>query len=136
MHDKLTRQDIDLMEKELVTDQIVLTVSYDAANLADPERAKRYTGPVTKSYYGKPVPKHAHGSRNLPRQTALARELVEAALSIYEGIFTPTADGEWIGPRFVGVWGIPKKKKLRTITAAEQKRLSEYAERLYTEICK
>jgi NAD(P)-dependent dehydrogenase (short-subunit alcohol dehydrogenase family) len=60
----------------------------------------------------------------------------KAALSIYEGIFTPTADGEWIGPRFVGVWGIPKKKKLRTITAAEQKRLSEYAERLYTEICK
>ncbi len=75
---------LDLMEKELVTDQIVLTVSYDAANLADPERAKRYTGPVTKSYYGKPVPKHAHGSRNLPRQTALARELVEAALSIYD----------------------------------------------------
>ena len=60
----------------------------------------------------------------------------KAALSIYEGIFTPTADGEWIGPRFVGVWGIPKKKKLRTITSAEQKRLSEYAERLYTEICK
>ena len=60
----------------------------------------------------------------------------KAALSIYEGLFTQTAFGEWIGPRFFDVWGMPKKKKLRTITAAEQKRLAEYAERLYTEICK
>ena len=77
---------LDLTEKELVTDQLVLTVSYDASNLKDPERAKRYTGPVTKDYYGKKAPKHAHGSRTLPRQTASARELVEAALSIYDRV--------------------------------------------------
>ena len=58
----------------------------------------------------------------------------KAALSIYEGIFTPTAAGEWIGPRFFDVWGMPKKKKLRTTSAEEQKRLAEYAERLYSEI--
>ena len=60
----------------------------------------------------------------------------KAALSIYEGLFTETTFGEWIGPRFFDVWGMPKKKKLCTISAAEQKRLAEYAERLYSEISK
>ena len=75
---------LDLVEKGLVTDQVVLTVSYDTASLAEPERAKSYSGPLGKNYYGKPVPKHAHGSLTLPRQTSSTRELVEAALSIYD----------------------------------------------------
>ncbi len=58
----------------------------------------------------------------------------KAALSIYEGIFTPTAAGEWIGPRLFNVWGMPKKQKLRTIPKDEQKRLAEYAERLFEQI--
>ena len=56
-----------LVEKGLVTDQVVLTVAYDAANLADPERAKSYAGEVTTDRYGKRVPRHAHGTANLER---------------------------------------------------------------------
>ena len=55
----------------------------------------------------------------------------KAALSIYEGLFTPTADGEWIGPRFFNVWGKPKKKRLKTIPREEQSRLAGYAEALW-----
>ena len=37
---------LDLVEKHLVTDQLVLTVGYDTSNLTDPERRMRYAGPV------------------------------------------------------------------------------------------
>src|SRR5699024_1859924 len=35
---------LELVDKRLVTDQIVLTVGYDIENLSDPARRKRYTG--------------------------------------------------------------------------------------------
>ncbi len=59
----------------------------------------------------------------------------KAALSIYEGLFTRTEAGEWIGPRLFGIWGKPKKSRLKTISPEEQRRLAEYAERLYTSLC-
>ena len=59
----------------------------------------------------------------------------KAALSIYEGLFTPTQSGEWIGPRLFNVWGKPKKQALKTIGADEKNRLAAYAEDLYQAIC-
>lgn len=55
----------------------------------------------------------------------------KAALSIVSGIFTPTKKNEWIGPRIFNVWGLPKRKRLATATAAEAKRISEIAENIY-----
>lgn len=37
---------LDLVEKKLVTDQLVLDVGYDIENLADPEHRKKYRGEV------------------------------------------------------------------------------------------
>ena len=56
---------LDLLDKGLVTDQIVLTVGYDMDNLKDPERQKQYRGEITTDTYGRKIPKHAHGTRNL-----------------------------------------------------------------------
>ena len=50
---------LDLVDKGLVTDQIVLTIGYDIDNLTDPARKKRYKGAVTTDRYGRKVPKHA-----------------------------------------------------------------------------
>lgn len=44
---------LDLVDKRLVTNQVVLTIS------------KAYRGPVTTDRYGRSVPKHAHGTENL-----------------------------------------------------------------------
>lgn len=66
----------DLLEKGLVTDQIVLTVGYDAS--------EGYKGESSTDRYGRKVPKHAHGTENLRRQTASARLITQAALKIYE----------------------------------------------------
>ena len=80
---------LHLVEKGLVTDQVVLTVNYDTESLSDPEIAKAYKGEVTKDYYGRRVPKHAHGTRNLSRYTASTRLIVEAVASLFDEIVNP-----------------------------------------------
>ena len=68
---------LDLVDKGLVTDQMVLTIGYDIENLTDPDIRKRYKGPVTTDHYGRKVPKHAHGSINLGRKTSSTRLILD-----------------------------------------------------------
>ena len=77
---------LDLVEKHLVTDQLVLTVGYDIENLTDPKISRYYTGPVTTDHYGRKIPKHAHGTVNLDRQTSSTRIIVEAMLGLFDRI--------------------------------------------------
>ena len=77
---------LELVDKGLVTDQIVLTVGYDIENLSDPARRKAYKGAVTTDFYGRKVPKHAHGTANLGRHTASTRLITDAVMALFEGI--------------------------------------------------
>ena len=81
---------LDLVEKRLVTDQIVLTVGYDRQNLSDEKKRKSYQGEITVDHYGRKVPKHAHGTVNLSSRTASARLITEAALSLYDKNVNPS----------------------------------------------
>ncbi|MBR3692950.1 MAG: DNA methylase [Erysipelotrichales bacterium] len=75
---------LDLVDKGLVTDQIVLTVGYDIENLLDPDI--EYTGETVEDHYGRWVPKHAHGSANLKQHTASTKWINEATLKLYDKI--------------------------------------------------
>lgn len=77
---------LDLVDKGMVADQVVLTVGYDIENLTDPERKKTYKGEVTVDRYGRRIPKHAHGSIHLERQTSSGRIITEAAMRLYRQI--------------------------------------------------
>ena len=77
---------LDLVDKGLVTDQIVLTIGYDIDNLTDLARKKRYKGAVTTDRYGRKVPKHAHGTINLKRQTSSTQILMDAVMELYDRI--------------------------------------------------
>ena len=77
---------LNLVEKGLVTDQIVLDVGYDTGNLADPGRKSLYRGPVAKDHYGRRVPKPAHGSWNLGEMTSSTSRIEDAAVSVYRKI--------------------------------------------------
>ena len=44
---------LDLVDKGLVTNQIVLTIGYDIENITDKNRSQSYKGTVTTNYYGK-----------------------------------------------------------------------------------
>ena len=65
---------LDLVDKGLVTDQMVLTVGYDIENLTDPSRRAKYHGAVEKDPYGREIPKQAHGSINLDGHTSSTRK--------------------------------------------------------------
>lgn len=77
---------LDLVDKGLVTDQVVLTVGYDIENLTDPMRRKVYKGSVTIDPYGRAVPKSAHGSANLDGQTSSTKRIVDAMMTLYDRI--------------------------------------------------
>ncbi len=80
---------LDLVEKRLVTDQMVLTIGYDIENLTNPEIRKKYKGEVTTDSYGRKVPKHAHGTANLGRQTSSTKQIMEAVMELYDNIVNP-----------------------------------------------
>ncbi len=77
---------LDLVAKGLVTDQLVLTVGYDIENLTDRERRKQYKGEVTVDRYGRRVPKHAHGTANIERQTSSTHLITDALMDLYDTI--------------------------------------------------
>ena len=77
---------LDLVEKGLVTDQMVLTVNYDSESLTAPERRAKYRGPVVPDYYGRPAPKPAHGSINLEAPTSSAKRIIEAVERLFDRI--------------------------------------------------
>ena len=77
---------LDLVDKKLVTDQIVLTVGYDIENLNNADRRKQYHGEVTIDRYGRKIPKHAHGTTNLKRQTSSTKMITDAVIELYDRI--------------------------------------------------
>ncbi len=77
---------LDLVEKGLVTNQIVLTIGYDIENLSDEQVSSEYKGEVTIDRYGRKTPKHAHGTINLDRYTSSTNKLVAAAMELFDRI--------------------------------------------------
>jgi len=75
---------LDLVSKRMVTDQLVLTVGYDAECLTRAEIREKYHGEITTNYYGKPVPKHAHGTSNFDEPTSSSRMMMDAAAALFD----------------------------------------------------
>ncbi len=77
---------LNLVSKRLVTDQIVLTIGYDRESLTNPDIRASYQGEITTDYYGRQVPKHAHGTENLKRQTASSMLITDATMTLFDRI--------------------------------------------------
>ena len=75
---------LDLVEKGLVTDQMVLDIGYDIENMQ-----KSYRGDVHIDHYGRTVPKPAHGSVNLGKYTSSSKLILDAIVDLYERITQP-----------------------------------------------
>ena len=97
---------LSLLKHQLLTDQIVLTVSYDPINLAQSHApvnltqdydssnlaqscspvspTQGYTGETTRDFYGRAVPKHAHGTYNLKSHTYSTNQISEAVQELFE----------------------------------------------------
>ena len=77
---------LDLVDKGLVTDQMVLTIGYDIDNLRNPVIKKKYCGEITTDHYGRQVPKHSHGTSNLPFWTSSTKVIMKAVEELFDRI--------------------------------------------------
>ena len=75
---------LDLVSKKLVAEQLVLTIGYDIENVTD-----NYNGSVTIDYYGRAIPKHAHGTINLDYKTSSSKIITEMMIKLYDRIINP-----------------------------------------------
>lgn len=76
----------DLVRKNLITSKIVLDVNYDTSNLTIPAIRNYYKGEIKTDYYGRKVPKPAHGTINLNHKTSSAKAIIEATNILYKKI--------------------------------------------------
>ncbi len=75
---------LDLVDKHLVTNQLVLTIGYDREGLSG-----GYDGETVIDHYGREIPKHAHGTANLKRYCSSTNLIMEAVMELYERIVDP-----------------------------------------------
>ena len=80
---------LDLVDKGLVTNQLVLTVGYDIENLSDPKIRSRYKGEITTDFYGRDVPKHAHGSITLDTYSSSTKLISAKVNELFDRIVDP-----------------------------------------------
>ncbi|MDE6226865.1 MAG: DNA methylase [Muribaculaceae bacterium] len=80
---------LELIERRLVTDQLVLTVGYDIESLTNPEIRAKYHGKITTDHYGRQVPVHAHGTINIGHPTSSGKILIAKVAELYDRIINP-----------------------------------------------
>ena len=80
---------LDLVDKRLVADQLTLTVGYDTECLTRREVAERYHGEVVTDWYGRSVPRPAHGTARLPEPTSSSSVIIDAIVSLFERLVDP-----------------------------------------------
>ncbi len=80
---------LELVEKREVTDQLTLTIGYDTESLMREEIRAQYEGRVSRDFYGREVPYHAHGTANLGRHLSSARVIEGAIAGLFDRIVNP-----------------------------------------------
>ena len=75
---------LNLAEKHLITDQLVLTIGYDIINITED-----YKGEIKKDFYGRKIPRHAHGTIHLKEKTSSSKQIMTAAINLFEKIINP-----------------------------------------------
>ena len=75
---------LNLAEKHLITDQLVLTIGYDIINITED-----YKGEIKKDFYGRKIPRHAHGTIHLKEKTSSSKQIMTAATKLFEKIINP-----------------------------------------------
>ena len=76
---------LDLVEKRLVTDQMVLSLGYDISNL----ESRNHDFEEDTDWYGRRVPKGAHGSVNLDNPTSSTILITKAVMELFDRIVDP-----------------------------------------------
>jgi len=80
---------LELVQKKLLTSQIVLTIGYDIDNLTNPKILSKYDGEITTDMYGRKIPKHSHGTINIDHKTSSTKIIMEEVIKLFDRIVNP-----------------------------------------------
>ena len=80
---------LDLIDRHVVTNQIVLTVGYDVESLTNPTIRAKYKGPIKTDHYGRLVPVHAHGTINMEQPTSSSKIIIDKVVQLFDRIINP-----------------------------------------------
>lgn len=108
---------LNLVKKDLITSKIVLEIIYDVSNLYEKDENKRYQGETDYDYYGRRVPKHAHGTINLEHKTASTKMIVENAVALFDRIINKNL---WIRKIYITASEVVNEEDYRNILSFEQ----------------
>lgn len=72
---------LDLVDKGLTTNQIVLTLNYDKDDVTE-----SYKGEVTEDRYGRKIPKHGHGTINLGCYSSSTELIIDKVMELFDRI--------------------------------------------------
>lgn len=103
---------LELLDKRLVGSQIVLTVGYDRESLSDPKVRQLYHGGMSADWYGRAVPKHAHGGMRLSRPTSSSRLITDAVMQVFDRVVNPILLVRRINVTIGGVVGEEQAKRM------------------------
>jgi DNA polymerase V len=106
---------LDLVSKKKVAEGIVLTIGYDIDNLTDPKISSIYDGEITTDFYGRSVPKHAHGTIKFDYQTSSSEVIMKKILELFERIIDKRLLVRRINMAFMGVIDKDKAKNTKII---------------------
>lgn len=98
---------LNLAEKHLVTDQLVLTIGYDISNVTE-----NYHGEIKVDFYGRKIPKHAHGNIHLEEKTSSSRKIMDAVTKLFEKIIDPDLLVKRINISATGLISVEKEKMI------------------------
>lgn len=127
---------LDLVQKNILTNQITLTIGYDKINMEKESIREHYVSEVTKDHYGREIPKHAHGTIHLDYSTSSTREIEEKTLELFNQIINPHL---WVRRIHITASSIQLENKRKTeykqldlftnIEEYEQKRIKNQSEK-------
>ena len=89
---------LDMISKKYLTDTIVLTIGYDVSNIND-----SYTGDIKKDYYGRNIPKEAHGTKKINHLTSSYKVIADNTIKLFEEIINPKLSIRRIGLVFANL---------------------------------
>ena len=94
---------LDLVRKGLVTKKVELNIGYDRTAIRYEYKGatirestflvsgtgRRYQGVVTLDFYGRPHPKHAHGTGNIDRWTSSTHRIMDVMMKLFDDTVDP-----------------------------------------------
>ena len=80
---------LDMIDKDLLTNQLTLVVGYDVENLLDEGISEKYDGEITYDFYGRAVPKHTRATININHKTSSLKTITDEVMKVYNDKVNP-----------------------------------------------